>query len=148
MQEIGYSNNVDEDNNEAGENEEEEENEPVPSTSRPTTPATSKEHRGRKRSRDVVGSRILDYLENKQEGRQQAQQKEDPDRMFLLSLLPDMRAMTRQSKAAFKIKVLQLVEGSYETPHEPNPSSGSFAFDNESYQYPIVYDQGNTYHQM
>lgn len=129
------------------------------STSRPTTPTALKVEKGRRKPKDV-GTGILEYLKNKQDVRQQQsqqQEKEDPDRMFLLSLLPEMKEMSKQAKASFKIKVLQASQ-EVQIPIVAPPAYQSAPVMENSGQYnsnvnfnsntSLLFENGNTYQQM
>ena len=115
---------VDESQKDDTDEEEGEAVEPRKMTSRPTTstPSQEKVKRGRKRPKDVVGGRIMEYLETRSKDvqvippppvraeKEKVKENEDPDKLFLLSLLPDLKVMGRRAKSGFKIKVLQAIE--------------------------------------
>ena len=153
----------DEEENTQEEVEEDEEVAPSPctSTSRPTTPASVKSQKGRRTPKDQVGNGILDYLNRRREEREERRPLEDADILFLPSILLDMREMDRNSKAAFKIKVLQLmddIQRQTTTPvHHPQSNDAnaySSLFDNlndnaaTNYTQFIVYHQGQSYQQI
>ncbi|KAL0868352.1 hypothetical protein ABMA27_007871 [Loxostege sticticalis] len=74
-----------------------------------TTNSPPKNHR--KRNPSAVDESILNYFKTKAAKLQnQTEDRDDPKRMFLLSLLPDLKAMSDSQTRTFKRRVLALVD--------------------------------------
>lgn len=64
----------------------------------------------RKRKPDTVDDGIMEYFKARKANLEKKSEHEDPKRMFLLSLLPDMKAMSESQTRTFKRRVLALVD--------------------------------------
>ncbi|CAG4984502.1 unnamed protein product [Colias eurytheme] len=81
-------------------------------SSKPTASSTNIHSKRRKgKSFATVDDGIMDYFEAKKAKlEKKSEDIEDPKRMFLLSLLPDMKAMSDSQTRTFKRRVLALVD--------------------------------------
>ncbi|KAJ9591808.1 hypothetical protein L9F63_001625 [Diploptera punctata] len=57
-----------------------------------------------------VNKCALEYFQNKRAHSSSSDSEKDPDRLFVLSLAPDMKDMTKSQKLRFKIGVLNLMK--------------------------------------
>lgn len=78
--------------------------------SRSFAPSTDIGSNRRKRKPDTVDDGIMEYFKARKANLEKKSEDEDPKRMFLLSLLPDMKAMSESQTRTFKRRVLALVD--------------------------------------
>lgn len=90
--------------------------------SRPPASSTGSRFTRRKgKSFSTIDDGIMDYFKaRKAKLDKNTIETEDPKRMFLLSLLPDMKAMSDSQTRTFKRRVLALVDEILEEPQRPS----------------------------
>lgn len=86
-----------------------EDNEPQPSVNE-TTPARVNVPQGKKRRRKTEDTFEKELLSLLGKHSSESREPENPDRLFLLSLLPRVSDLNKTDKLDFKIKVMQLLQ--------------------------------------